>query len=140
MSPSVTTWLPLTTLWRNTSVLAKWLRIPPAPPSLAGDEPVVLDPAVLFVTRVLVSVRFPPLSIPPPLLNAQARGPQNPGGITELDRTVLPVMTLFEIDTVAPAPLNGGWSSCSTAIVTPPPNVTAVSGTLVLSPPVIVMP
>ena len=67
-----------------------------------------VEPTTLFVTRVFVSVSTPPLSIPPPLLNAHARGPQNPGGIVSLERTVLPVMTLFEIETVAPVPLNGG--------------------------------
>jgi hypothetical protein len=42
--------------------------------------------------------------------------------------TVLPVITLLEIDTVAPVPLNGGWSSCEVGIQTPPPNVTSGSG------------
>ena len=34
---------------------------------------------------------------------------RTPGGMKEFDVTVLPVITLFEIDTVAPVPLNGGW-------------------------------
>ena len=97
-------------------------------------------PAVLFVTRVLVRVRTPPLSIPPPLLNPHARGPQKPGGMDEFDITVSPVTMLFEIVTVAPVPLNGGWSSCEVGIPMPPPNVTSGSGCALLTPPVIVTP
>ena len=66
--------------------------------------------------------------------------PQKPGGMDEFDVTVLPVMTLFEIDTVAPVPLNGGWSSWEVGIHTPPPNVTFESGCELLTPPVIVTP
>src|SRR2546425_137498 len=85
----VTAWLLLTTLLCSTSVLAKRLSMPPEFASLAADVRDGVEPAVLFVTRVLVSVRTPPLSIPPPLLNPHARAPQNPGGMNEFDITVL---------------------------------------------------
>src|SRR5579864_4601564 len=98
----------MTTLFRITSVEAKWLLIPPVPVSLAAESREGVDPDVLFVTRVFVSVRIPPLSIPPPLLKPQARSPQKPGGMIEVEVTVLFVITLFEIVTVAPVPLNGG--------------------------------
>ncbi len=138
IAPSTTTWLPLTALLRTTSELAKWFEMPPADASLAMEAREVVEPAMLFVTWVFVSVKTPPLSIPPPLLNAHARGPQKPGGITSVAVVVLPVMTLFEIETVAPATLNGGWSICATGISTPPPNVTSGFGNVVLRPPVIV--
>jgi hypothetical protein len=57
-----------------------------------------------------------------------------------LDVTVLALMTLLEIETVAPVPLNGGWSSCDIGIQTPPPNVTSGSGFELFTPPVIVTP
>ena len=49
-------------------------------------------------------------------------------------------MTLFVIATVAPVPLNGGSGSCDVGIQMPPPKVTAVSGWLLLTPPVTVTP
>src|SRR3954449_9816665 len=102
---------PLTTLFRRIRAPAKRLSMPPAPASLATEGSADVDPAVLSVTRVFTSVRTPPLSIPPPALKPHARGPQKPGGIVENEVTVLPVITVFEIVTVAPVPLKGGWSS-----------------------------
>ena len=97
---------PLTTLRLTTSVAAWRLKIPPALVPLAAEP---IEPAVLFVTRESVIVSTPPLSIPPPVLNPHGSGPQNgPGGTAECDVTVLPVITLSVIDTVAPVPLNGG--------------------------------
>jgi hypothetical protein len=133
---STTTWFPLTMLWRRTSLLAKRLSIPPLFGSLAADGPAELEPAVLFVTRVFVRVNTPPLSMPPPRLKPQGRGPQNPGGIAEFEVTTFPVISLFEIATVAPVPSKGGWSSCATGIQTPPANVTSGSGCVLLTPPV----
>jgi hypothetical protein len=54
-----TAWLPLTTLLRGTSVEAKRLSIPPAAVSLAAEPIESVEPEVLFVTRVFVSVRRP---------------------------------------------------------------------------------
>ena len=61
--------------------------------------------------------------------------PQKPGGRNCCEATVLPVMTLSEIVTVAPV-----WNGNDPAwgMRTPPPCVTAWSGTDVLTPPVIV--
>src|SRR6516164_9099302 len=114
--------------------------MPPEFASLAADDADAVEPAVLFVTRVLVSVSTPPLSMPPPSLKPHDRGPQKPGGIAEFELTTLSVITLFESETVAPVPLKGGWSSCDVGIKTPPPNVTSEPGFVVLTPPVIVTP
>src|SRR3954453_17024534 len=134
-------WLPLMTLSRTISVAEKWLAMPPEPTSLAADGSDAVDPDVLFVTREFVSVRTPPFAIPPPLLKPQAKkGLQKPDGMTACEVTVLPVITLFAIETVAPVLLNGGWSSCATRIETPPPNVTASPGAESFRPPVIVTP
>src|SRR5437764_9233703 len=75
--------------------------------------------------------------MPPPAANEQSFGPQKPAGSNCCDATVLPVMTLSRIVTVAPV-VNGNEPACG--ICTPPPCVTAWSGTDELDPPVIVTP
>jgi hypothetical protein len=132
---------PLTTLRRSARVEAARLKMPPLPTPLATVASAAVEPAVLFVMRVFVSVSTPPLSIPPPVLKPHGKGPQKgPGGPNDREVTVFAVMTLSSIVTVAPVPLNGGPDSCLTGMRTPPPNVTSSSGEESLTPPVIVTP
>ena len=115
--------------------------MPPPLTPLATVANAAVEPAVLFVMWVFVIVSTPPLSIPPPVLKPHGKGPQKgPGGLIAREVTVLPVMTLSSIVTVAPVPLNGGPGSCLTGIQTPPPKTTSASGAESLTPPVIVTP
>ena len=133
--------LPVTTLRLRTSDPVKRLEMPPAETPLASDPSDAVDPAVLSLIRVSVTVSTPPLSMPPPLLKPQGRVPQKgPGGTATRDVTVFPVITLSAIETVAPVALNGGSGICATGIQTPPPNVTSGSGLESLMPPVMVTP
>src|SRR5262245_33647316 len=124
--------LSLTTLRLSVSVAPGWLLLPPPWGMVAAEPSAGVEPATLSVTRVLVSVRFPLLSIPPPQATAHGAGPQNlPAGKRPEGVTLFPVTKLSEIVTVArgsPGPGNG--------IDTPPPAATPCSST---SPPVIVM-
>ena len=96
------------------------------------------SPAWLSVTRVLVKVRVPAFAMPPPLANEQSNGPQKPDGRSCSEATLLPVMTLSLIATVAPRPPR--VEKDPTTISTPPPCVTAWSGLELLKPPVTVTP
>src|SRR5439155_9245969 len=73
--------------------------------------------------------------MPPPEANEQSLGPQNPEGRSCCDATVFSLTTLSLIVTVAPV-----VKPAACGIRTPPPCVTAWSGTEELTPPVIVTP
>jgi hypothetical protein len=116
----------------SVSVPCGWFTTPPplTPVATPGGEL-----AVLSVIRVFATVRSPELSIPAPNANAHDRFPQNPGGISVCEFTVLPVMTLSVIVTLAPVVLPS-----AAGIQTPPPDTTDVSGCELLTPPVSVTP
>src|SRR5262245_24837116 len=104
------------------------LVIPPGPASLATPVP----PAWLSLTVVFVSVNGPRLLIPPPAPWAKGRSPLmqvivmsgghgSPESIAVVGSALLPVMTLFAIETVAPgAKFAAGWTEI------PPPSALAL--------------
>src|SRR4029079_18333852 len=92
-----------------------------APPlaSLAGVDSPDAEPTRLPVTVVFDRVSVPQLSIPPPAADANGQGPAGQSrsvGTVSLGATRVPVMTLFEIVTLAP-PLKSSLGGIST----PPP-------------------
>src|SRR5215207_5039472 len=104
--------------------------IPPPAAKLATEGSDAVEPATLSVIIVFVTISVPALLTPAPAAKAHT-WPQS--GTAVSGDALFPVMTLSEIDTVAPVvlPVPGG-------IHTPPPLAANGSGAESLNPPVMV--
>ena len=125
------------------------LTMPPPSASLASADKPDAEPTRLLLTVVLTSVSVPQLSMPPPSASANGHWPsEKPAqGIPESTSAVgsarLPVITLFEIVTVAPPEKSafGGMSIPPPVAHTPGiPKKGIDSGLVCARPPVIVTP
>ena len=127
--------LPVTKLRRSVTTPTLLFQIPPPRASVASPPLVGVEPATLSSMRVCVTVSVPQFAIPPPLANEHGLPQIGCGGPAV---TLLPLMTLSEIVTVAPMVL-----SAAAGINTPPPAAknpepNCDSGFESLKPPVIV--
>src|SRR5260221_2891249 len=110
--------LSLMTLLLTFSALSQFMMPPPCASLATVDNPDA-EPTRFPLTVVFATVRVPQLSMPPPAARANGQGPSGqggPNGTASVGATRLPVITLLEMATFAPA-----LKLASGGISTPPP-------------------